>query len=286
MTTTSPTGLRWYARAVAALDVFAPLLASQPDGADRLAPLAALSLGLVAFASRFERREPAFVVTVVGLVAAGFVAHPTTAWLLRRGAVGVLDAGLVIAPVFHAALLAPLVFAARQNAPHDTDDARDRLLLASATAAFVALLEVTLRVEARRYDGAAAIALGPTMIALLAVSALGALGAFVLGTRGLLRYGRLLTTPGVRIVAREAWPGTVPARAWWRTDVPNDGVLVRRTANATGAYRAGEVDEALTRLPQRAEAVTNWLWSRLAIAGTILLGVALLSLTVLPTLRW
>ncbi len=290
----SPSTLRWFARVTAAVVVFAPLLAGQIDGGHRVALLALLSASLVAAASYVERDEAAFIVTIVGFVVVRYLAAPeSTAWLTREGGRTFVGIDRVIEPVLHAALLAPLTFAMHRGVAHDSDDARDRVMLAAAASAFAALCETLMRVDSARYSGrvygeAASVALGPTTLALTVVAGLGALGALVSNARWLWRWRRLLATEGARVEPIEQWTGAVPARAWLRlAGMPNDGVVVVGHATKdAGSYREGDVEQAITAAPLDVGQVTNALWLRLAASGVVLGGVGLLAATTLRTLRW
>ncbi len=286
--------LRWVARVVAVVVVFAPVLAGQVDGDHRVALLALLSALLVAAASYAERAEAAFVVTIVGFVAVRHLAAPDSmAWLSHEGGRTFVSIDRVIEPVLHAALLAPLTFALHRGVPHDSDDARDRVTLGAAASAFAALCETLLRVDNARTSGrfygqAASVVLGPTMLALTAVAAVGALAALLSSARWLWRWRRLLATEGARVEPIERWTGAVPARSWLRlAGMSNDGVVVVRHATKdAGRYREGEVEQAITATPLEVGQVTNALWLRMAASGVVLGGVGLLAATTLRTLRW
>lgn len=113
--------LRWFARVVAVVVVFAPLLAMHHGQDLRLMMLAALSVAFVAALSHGLSVAFSLVLSVVGFA-------------VLENVVGVPERSLamsVLRPVLHAALLAPLTLAMHRYAAHDSDDALDRVMLAT-----------------------------------------------------------------------------------------------------------------------------------------------------------
>ena len=195
-------------------------------------------------------------------------------------------------PILQAVSLLPLSLAVHRGAEHDSHDARDRLALAMAASTSAALVETALSIAPVRswggsYTGMAAVGLGPALLGLLLLAALGALASLVRSARWMRHWRRLLASADVRIEPRSRWTGAVPERPWMRIPfVANDGVLVRRTAQEAGAYRAGDVEEALTVAPLNAARVRQALWMRVAASLALLGTLAAFTATRVAPLRW
>ena len=292
MTDARARAFRGLAGLAAALACFAPLLASLGarrggDGAVLLSAALAVACAVVLGRSRDAPRA-------FGNVVAGALALSCVTVLLGASPTGGgPDAGTWIAlGLLRAASLTPLALALHRRAEHAAHDAVDKLMLAVSTASLGALVEATVTIAAARahhlgYTGMAAPALGPALLGQLLLATLGALAALVRGARWVGRWRRLRRAPGVRVERRARWPGEVPARAWWTlAGAANDAVLVRRTTQEAGAYRAGDVEEALTAMPAEGGRVTRALWLRLAAAAALLGGTLGFAALRLGTLRW
>ncbi len=293
MTDARPRALRNLARLALAVAVFAPLLASlgaRPNGDLAVVLSAALAVGLAVVLGRSRD-----AVHVVGNVFASVLALSCVTVLL-----GVSPTGggphpgvWIVLSLLRTAALLPLALTLHRGAQHDAHDAIDQIALAMSAACFGALVETTFSITATRarhlgYSGiAASPGLGLALWGPLALATLGALAAAVRSARWLLRWRRLLGSAGVRIEPRARWSGEVPARPWMRLPlVDNDAVLVRRTAREAGAYRAGDVEEALTVMPSNPARVTRALRLRLA-AAVVLLGATVgFAALRLGALRW
>jgi|GEM_PF-1610176 len=290
--------LRWVACAVAMLAVFGPLLAAlgaRGNGDARVVLSAALSAALALLLRRCRDGVGVVGVSVLGFFALSLVTWRLGAPLLSnpRGHGGVVDVSDWLGePMLHALLLAPVALAMHRGAVHDSDDARDRLMLAASASCLASLAETALyiaTVRARRgsYDGMAAVALGPTLLGLLTLSSVLALGALVRSARWMRLWRRALSSGDFVIVPKASWTAAAPERPWMRLlGVENDGVLLRRTAREASAYRAGDVDQAISRVPLDSGRVLTALWLRVAASLALLASSALLAVTRLSALRW
>ena len=278
--------------------VFAPLLASlgaRGSGDARVVLSAALAASLVLLLSRCADGVATLGLSIPGFFVLSLVTWKWGAPLLPgersfRGFADITD--WLGEPMLHALVLAPLSLAIHRGAHHDSEDARDRLMLSASASCFASLVEATLYVGAVRarggsYTGMAAVGLGPSLVGLLVLSGLGALGAFARSARWMYRWRRVLTSDDLRIEPRSQWTGAVPERPWMRLlGVENDGVLVRRTAREAGAYRAGDVDQLLSRVPMNAARVMWALRLRVTASIALLVSLTLLAVTKLSALRW
>lgn len=123
------------------LAVFGPLLAAlgaRGDGDERVVLSAALAAALALLL-----RRCADGVGVAGLSVLGFFVLSLVTWRLGapllsnpRGHGGVVDVTDWLGePMLHALLLAPVALAMHRGADHDSEDARDRLMLAASASA-------------------------------------------------------------------------------------------------------------------------------------------------------
>ncbi|MDB4932240.1 MAG: hypothetical protein JWM10_4724 [Myxococcaceae bacterium] len=271
---------------------FAPLLASL--GARRGGDVAVVLSAVLAVAVAVALARSSDAWDAFGSVVAGALALSCLTCFLGASifVAGYDVGGWFALSALRAVAFTPLALALHRRAAHDAHDAVDRLILAVSAASLGALVETTLTVASARaqhlgYTGMAAPALGPALLGELVLATLGALAALVRGARWLRRWRRLLGSPGVRIEPRARWSGEVPARAWWSVaGAENDAVLVRRTVHEAGAYRAGDVDEALTAMPSAAGRVTRALWLRLATAAALLGATVGFAALRLGALRW
>lgn len=271
---------------------FAPLLASlgARRGGDLAVVLsAALAVACAVVLARSSGAADAFGNVVAGAAALSCV----TCFLGASISVPGYDVGSWFAlSALRAVAFTPLALSLHRRAQHDAHDAVDKLMLAVSAASLGALVETTLTITAARaqhlgYTGTAAPALGPALLGEMVLAALGALAALARGARWLHRWHGLRGAPGVRVEARARWSGEVPARAWWTiAGAENDAVLVRRTAREAGAYRAGDVEEALTAVPAEGRRVTRALWLRVATAAALLAGTAGFAALRVGALRW
>lgn len=267
---------------------FAPLLASLgPRRGDLAVPLSvALAVACAVVLARSSDAADAFGNVVAGAAALSCVTCILGASISVPG----FDVGSWFAlSALRAVAFTPLALALHRRAPHDAHDAVDKLMLAVSAASLGALVETTLTITAARaqhlgYTGAAAPALGPALLAQLALATLGALAALVRGARWLRRWHGLR---GARVEPMVRWSGEVPARAWWSiAGAQNNAVLVRRAARGAGAYRAGDVEEALTAVPAEAWRVTRALWLRATVAAALLAGTMGFAALRVGALRW
>lgn len=280
------------------LAVFGPLLAAlgaRGDGDERVVLSAALAAALALLL-----RRCADGVGVAGLSVLGFFVLSLVTWRLGapllsnpRGHGGVVDVTDWLGePMLHALLLAPVALAMHRGADHDSEDARDRLMLAASASCLASLAETALyvaTVRARRgsYDGMAAVALGPTLLGLLTLSSVAALGVLVRSARWMRRWRQVLASGDFVIVPLASSPAPAPGRPWMRLlGVENDGILLRRTAREASAYRAGDVEQALSRVPLDPARVLTALRLRIAASLALLASSALLAVTKLSALRW
>ncbi len=284
--------LRWVAGLALAMAAFAPLLASLGarmggDLAVVLSAALAVCLAIVLGRSRDMPHSVGNVATgalVLSCVTMFFGVSPTG---------GGPHAGVwFVLSLLRTAALMPLALTLHRRAEYSACDATDRLALAVSAACFGALVETTLSITAARalhlgYTGMAAPAIGPVLLGQLLLAMLGAFVAMVRSARWVLHWRRLLGSAGVRVEPRARWSGEVPARPWMHLALTDDdAVLVRRTVQEAGAYRAGDVEEALTVMPTDPARVMRALRLRLAAAVVLLGATAGFAAPRLGALRW
>ncbi len=278
-----------------ALGTFASSLAWSGAGAlvasdGAVVRCAALSVALVVTLARCASSTRAALVAtasslVVGaLVGLGVVdaswAHPRGGVVLGGAVIWVLVAGVRVLAAW------PLVRRLPRGASLDAHDATDDALLAAALWLTASLVEMTAVLHAmpRHFEGMAGPALGVSMASTLFLALLLPVAVFARAARSTLRWNRLLAHSAHRLVDARTWTQPVPSPPWFHL-TPLDGVLVRRMAREGAAYREGDVEMALTRVPLDPSRVRRMLLGRIA-AAAVLFGLTLLTAGYATALRW
>lgn len=293
--------LRWLVQLAATVGLFVAGLAW-------LGTAAALGSGPgfpVVVAAAIAFALPALVARSPGEIEA---VASSVAWFLGAGVLLVLLGGRTwpasgasgVAPVvrwivsglFHAASFMPAALLLHRGATVDARDAADRALLAASAWLTASLAESTfvmrsVRAAGGSYVGWAAPLLGPALAALLVLAGLTAAGVIARGVRWLALWRRVRRGGDWRLVRAAAWERAVPEVAWFALrGAELDAVVVRRVASEGGAYRDAELEAAVARVPGKAEHVTRMLARRVAVAGALVLVLALLAAGPLASLRW
>lgn len=298
---------RWIAGISCALGLFATTLAFTAS----TTPMASPDLGVVASAiaagagawllSRAQRRRRALMTLVLASFGLGLLnvfallslqgqrlAGSTSLEAMVRLGVGIW----VTDSFFRAAGLASLSLSLRRDPASDALDALERAQLASATWLLAALTESVVlmhmaHTQGASYQGLAAPALGPTLVALVALAGTLSLGALVRSVRWMWRWRQALRSQGMKIVPLAEWVGAVPSEVLLSVRGARvDAVLVRHASATGSAYRGGELSQAIGRVPSRSGPVFAMLVGRSAFATMLLGAIALLSVGELATLRW
>ncbi len=192
-----------------------------------------------------------------------------------------------------AAASSPIALLLRRGAPLTSRDAIDRALLAASVWFAAALIESTavvyysIRLSRATYGGLAGPLLGPGFLALVVLGALTAFAVLVRGARWLLLWRNVRSSAGWRVVPESQWSKSPPATEWFHVaGAAPDAVVVRTVAREQAAYREGDLEIAVARVPSDSGRVTRVILARM-MAGCVLL--ALFCLTIagpLGRLRW
>ena len=220
---------------------------------------------------------------VVGAVAMGAPRVPMASWLLGAGVAVWLGAAIA-----RAGCALPLLLLLRRGAALASQDALDRVMLASSLWLVAALTEAALvvRYVDHFYVGMSGPVLGPTLLSLMLLSGLSALAALVRSLWWLALWRRVQRGDGWRVVEAAAWSGPVPEEPWFNGAGEGDAVVVRTVAREGRAYRDGDLEVAHTRAPGEGGGVTLRLVARAAAATALLAGVAGVSVVWVARLRW
>ncbi|TAK25876.1 MAG: hypothetical protein EPO40_21650 [Myxococcaceae bacterium] len=293
--------LRWLVQLAATIGLFVTGLAwlGTADALGSGPGFAVVVSAAIAFAL------PALVARAPGEIEA---VASNVAWFLGAGVLLVLLSGRtspasgasgaaavvrwIVSGLFHAAAFMPAALLLHRGATVDARDAADRALLAASACLTASLAESTFVMRSARaagfsYVGWTAPLLGPALVTLLALAGLTAAGVIVRGVRWLALWRRVRRGSGWRLVRAAAWERAVPEVAWFALrGAELDAVVVRRVASEGGAYRDAALEAAVARVPGKADRVTRMLARRVAVAGALVVVLALLATGPLASLRW